>query len=107
MTQAKDYQQDAISSEQVIASKGFLLLEFGTNWCGHCIAAQDPIQSALDAYPDLQHVKEEDGPGRRLGRIFRVKLWPTLVLLKDGKEMDRVVRPTSEKAVAELLATTK
>jgi len=107
MTQVKDYQQDSISPEQVIASKGFLLLDFGTNWCGHCIGAQPHIQSALAAYPNLQHSKEEDGPGRRLGRIFRVKLWPTLVLLKDGKEMDRVVRPTSEKAVAELLATTK
>lgn len=103
MTQVKDYQQDAISSEQVIDSKGFLLLEFGTNWCGHCIGAQAHIVTALAAYPDLQHIKEEDGPGRRLGRIFRIKLWPTLVLLKDGEEVNRVVRPTSEKAIAELL----
>jgi len=28
-----------------------------------------------------------------LGRAFRVKLWPTLVLLRDGQELARVVRP--------------
>jgi thioredoxin 1 len=38
-------------------------------------------------------VKVEDGPGQRLGRSFGVKLWPTLVFLKDGKEVTRLVRP--------------
>ena len=30
---------------------------------------------------------------RPLGRSYRVKLWPTLVLLKDGQELARLVRP--------------
>jgi thioredoxin 1 len=29
-----------------------------------------------------------------LGRSFTVKLWPTLIFLKDGQEVARVVRPT-------------
>jgi len=37
----------------------------------------------------------EDGPGRPLGRSFRVKLWPTLVFLKDGRELARVTRPAN------------
>jgi thioredoxin 1 len=35
----------------------------------------------------------EDGRGRPLGRAYRVKLWPTLVLLCDGQEIARAVRP--------------
>ena len=35
----------------------------------------------------------EDGRGRPLGRAYRVKLWPTLVLLRDGQEIARAVRP--------------
>jgi len=35
----------------------------------------------------------EDGPGRPLGRSYRVKLWPTLVFLQDGREVSRLVRP--------------
>lgn len=44
--------------------------------------------------------RSEDGSGRPLGRSFRVKLWPTLVFLKDGKEIERVVRPTDTGAIA-------
>ena len=35
------------------------------------------------------------GRGRPHGRSFRVKLWPTLVFLKDGQEVARVTRPAS------------
>lgn len=38
-------------------------------------------------------MKIEDGRGRPLGRAFGIKLWPTLVFLRDGVEVARVVRP--------------
>jgi thioredoxin 1 len=58
----------------------------------------------LHAVPDLRHIKVEDGPGRRLGRTFRVKLWPTLILMRDGQEVGRLVRPGSTREIGELLA---
>ena len=70
------------------------LLEFGVDWCPHCQVAQGPLSAALAASPGTRHIKVEDGPGRRLGRNYRVKLWPTLVFLLDGKEVARLVRPT-------------
>jgi thioredoxin 1 len=81
-----------------------VLLEFGTEWCGHCQRAQPHIAEALKSCPDLSHLKIEDGPGRPLGRSFRVKLWPTLVLMKRGEELARVVRPTSSTQIADVLA---
>lgn len=83
----------------VDASRGALLLEFGSAGCGFCRAAQPAIASATANHPAVRHLKVEDGPGRRLGRSFRVKLWPTLVFLRDGVETARVVRP---RAVAEI-----
>ncbi|WP_295575485.1 thioredoxin family protein [uncultured Stenotrophomonas sp.] len=71
---------------------GWLLLEFGAPWCGHCQAAQPALQQFVDAH-ELLHLKVEDGKGRPLGRAFKVKLWPTAVLLHDGTEVARVVRP--------------
>ena len=55
---------------------------------------------AIAAHPGVRHVKIEDGPGRRLGRSFRVKLWPTLVFLKDGQAVETLVRPGDETAIA-------
>ncbi len=89
------YRPEAPERSEVDVIPGLLLLEFGANWCGHCQAAQPAIQSVLAKHPDLDHRKIEDGPGRRLGRSFRVKLWPTLILLRDGQEIGRTVRPAT------------
>ncbi len=79
------------------------VLEFGTDWCGYCQDAQPLIAKAFAKHPRIAHVKVEDGRGRPLGRSFRVKLWPTLVFLKDGKEAARLVRPESVQAIEQAM----
>jgi thioredoxin 1 len=86
---------EAPSRADVDALRGLTLLEFGTEWCSHCRAAQAAVAQALAQHPQWQHLKVEDGSGRALGRSYRIKLWPTLVLLRDGQEVARVVRPTA------------
>ena len=90
--------------QAIDALKGASLLEFGAPWCGHCQRAQPLIQSALAAFPGLSHIKVEDGPGRPLGRSYRVKLWPTLIFLRDGQEIARLVRPEDAQPISEALA---
>lgn len=97
------YAVDAPERAEIDAIRGFVLIEFGTDWCGHCRTAQAAIVTALREYPELLVKRFEDGPGRRLGRSFRVKLWPTLILLRDGEEIGRVVRPVDVSAVRCLL----
>ncbi|KIQ96101.1 thioredoxin family protein [Lysobacter sp. A03] len=101
MTQ--DYAITAPTREEVDALPGTTVIEFGTSWCGHCQRAQPHIAAVFASHPDLRHLKVEDGPGRRLGRSFRVKLWPTLVFMRDGVEVARVVRPTDAPVIAEAL----
>ena len=91
------------SRADVDASRGPLLLEFGTGWCGHCRAAQPAIAAATASRPGIRHLKVEDGPGQPLGRSFGVKLWPTLVFLHDGEEKARLVRPRTEGEIREAL----
>ncbi len=91
---------------EVQSLQGPVLLEFGTPWCGFCSAAQAPIAAALAQQPQVRHLKVEDGSGRPLGRAFRVKLWPTLVFLRDGREVARLVRPQSADAIRDALART-
>lgn len=105
MTASQPYlsETEAPIRAELEALRGLTLLEFGTGWCGHCRAAQPALAEALAAHPAWQHLKVEDGPGHALGRSYRVKLWPTLVLLRDGQEVARLVRPPQAADIAHAL----
>jgi thioredoxin 1 len=83
--------------------KGPAVVEFGASWCGYCQAAQPIIAAAFVKHPNVNHIKVEDGRGQRLGRTYAVKLWPTLIFLKDGIEISRLVRPTDTASIANAL----
>ena len=100
----REYTANAPAREDVDQLAGATVVEFGTSWCGHCIAAQPVIADAFASHADVRHLKIEDGPGRRLGRSYRVKLWPTLVFLRDGEELARLVRPADRRSVEDALA---
>jgi thioredoxin 1 len=102
---AGEYQNPGPTRDEIDASQGPMVLEFGTGWCGYCQASAPIIGEALEPFPNVRHIKVEDGPGRRLGRSFRVKLWPTAIVLKDGQEIARVVRPESADALRSALQT--
>ena len=92
---------------EIDALTGATVLEFGATWCGYCKAAQPIIASALIKYPKVKHIKIEDGKGKRLGRSYIVKLWPTLIFLKNGVEIARLVRPTDSAEITEALELLK
>ena len=101
---ALPYQITQPERVEIDALPGIVVLEFGTGWCSHCQAGAPVIATVLQDAPAVRHLKIEDGPGRALGRSFRVKLWPTVIVLKDGKELARVVRPSDGAALRAALA---
>lgn len=97
------YSEQAPTRADVDGWSGAAVLDFGTNWCGWCRGAAPKIAQAMAAHPGVRHVKVEDGSGRPLGRAFGVKLWPTLVFLRDGQEVTRLVRPQDVQSIADAL----
>ncbi len=89
---------------EIDATEGPLVLEFGATWCGHCRALAPHLAALLERHRQVRHLKIEDGPGLPLGRSFRVKLWPTLVFLRDGRVVDRMTRPDPDQLRAGLEA---
>ena len=83
---------------------GATMVEFGAPWCGVCRATQPAIAAALAKHPGVRHLKIADASGRPLGRSFGIKLWPTLVFLRDGREVDRLIRPRGEATIGAALA---
>lgn len=82
--------------EEVDGMAGPVVLEFGADWCPHCQAIRPFMADLLGKNPQVRHIRVEDGKGKPLGRSFRVKLWPTLAFMKDGRVLSQAVRPSSE-----------
>ncbi|HUP30739.1 MAG TPA: thioredoxin family protein [Usitatibacter sp.] len=104
MAMASEYAAKEPSREEVDALAGPTVVEFGSAGCGYCRMAQPAIATAFAGHEGVRHIKIADGSGRRLGRSFTVKLWPTLVFLRDGQEVARLVRPATAAPIAEALA---
>lgn len=102
-----EYAEETFTFAQISKLSGDTLLEFGAPWCGHCQAASSAINEVVSEHSGLRHIKIYDGKGKRLGRAFKVKLWPTLILLHDGNEVARLVRPLRSDEVRELMSKLK
>ena len=87
------YRESDLTADDVQQHSGYLLLDFGQSTCGYCMAAAGMVDMVVSEFPQISHVRVSDGRGKRLGRSFKVKLWPTLILIKDGVEVERHVRP--------------
>jgi thioredoxin 1 len=104
MAMTEDYAAAEPRRSEIDALPGPTVLEFGSPWCGYCRRAQPLIAEAFVDHAGVRHIKVADASRRRLGRSFGIKLWPTLVFLRDGQEIARLVRPTDAGAIRAALA---
>lgn len=80
-----------------------VLVDFWAVWCGPC-QMMAPILHELEAeIPDVQIGKVNVDEQMDLARQFRVVSIPTLIILKNGQEVQRMVGVTSKEELKDAL----
>ena len=84
--------------EEVINSKKPVLLDFWASWCGPCRMVSPIVDEIAEERSDVKVCKVNVEEQRELAAQFRVMSIPSLVVMKDGKIVNRMVgaRPKSQ-----------
>lgn len=88
---------------EVTKSDKPVLVDFWAVWCGPC-QMMAPILHELEAeMPDVQIGKVNVDEQMDLARQFRVVSIPTLIIFKNGQEVQRMVGVTSKEELKDAL----
>ncbi|NGX28580.1 MAG: Thioredoxin [Candidatus Anoxychlamydiales bacterium] len=88
--------------------KGIVLVDFFAQWCGPCKMLAPILEELSEEMKDQASFGKIDIDKQvKLASTYQVTSIPTLVLFKDGKEVDRIVGLKDAKALKEFIKKAK
>ncbi|KAL5759629.1 hypothetical protein ACOSP7_018148 [Xanthoceras sorbifolium] len=68
-----------------------LVIDFTATWCGPCKSMEPTIKEFAAKYTEVEFIKIDVDKFEEVARAFGVEAMPTFILVKRGKEVDRLV----------------
>lgn len=88
-------------NEEVLNSKGLVLVDFWATWCGPCRALGPILEDFANEYTNVKVGKINVDEQPELASQFRVMSIPTLLLFKDGEVVKKSVGLLSKDELVE------
>ncbi len=99
---------DSQFSENVLNSKGLVLVDFWAEWCGPC-RQLGPILEAIDEEMGesvtIYKMNVDDSP--ETASQFGIRSIPTMFLFKDGKQVDTKVGLNTQSTISSWIESYK
>lgn len=89
---------------EVLQAEVPVVVDFFATWCGPCQMMAPLIDQLADEMTDAKFVKVDTDKEQEIAAEFRIMSIPTLVVIKNGKEVKRSVGMVSKQDVLKLLA---
>ena len=93
---------DSFDTDELKAD-GAILVDFWAEWCGPCQMVLPVIEELSNELTDVKVGKVNIDEQMELARQFRVMSIPTLMVIKDGKEVKREIGARSREEILEML----
>lgn len=95
---------DASFDSDVLRSKIPVLVDFWADWCGPCRSLAPKLEEiAKDFSGKIEVVKVDIDSNPDAPAKYGVRNVPTLILFKNGQEIDQIVGNHSKEHIAELI----
>jgi thioredoxin 1 len=94
----QNFEQEVLQSDQPV------LVDFWAEWCQPCKILAPAVEAVAQKYAGkAKVVKLNVDHNNQVAQRYGIKGIPTLILFKNGSEVERVVGTTSKENIARLL----
>ena len=95
---------DSSFEKDVLSSTRPVLVDFWAEWCAPCRMLAPTVAAVAEHYGESAMVVKlnvDDNPST--AQRYGIKGIPTLILFRDGKEVERVVGATSKESISKMI----
>lgn len=91
-------------SKEVLESDKPVLIDFWASWCGPCRMLSPVVDELADEHPEIKVGKVNVDEEQDLAMKFGIMSIPTLLLFKDGKQIDASVGVVPKASLEKFIA---
>ena len=95
---------DSSFEKEVLGASKPVLVDFWAEWCAPCRMLAPTVAAVAEHYGETATVVKlnvDDNPST--AQRYGIKGIPTLILFRDGKEVERVVGATSKESISKMI----
>lgn len=87
---------------EVIKCEKKVLIDFYADWCGPCQKLSPIVDKFAEEHSEIKVVRIDIDAGEALADKYNIRSIPTLVVIENGEEINRVIGLVSEEKIIEL-----